>query len=97
MGLPPFLASRSTQSLRGCWSPGRYPSAPGELADRLLPPAQNGRWGLRDCVHPNSERPPSQAGEGVRQEGVRRSEMYCKDVLKMCQHHLKHCKLVKRT
>lgn len=35
--------------------------------------------------------------EGVRQEGVRRSEMYCKDVLKMCQHHLKHCKLVKRT
>lgn len=52
MGLPPFLAGRSTRSLRRCWSPGRYPSAPGELADHLLPPAQTGCWGLRDCVSP---------------------------------------------
>lgn len=72
------------QSLRGCWSPGRYPSAPGELADHLLPSSP-----------PTLSR--SAPAEGVRAGGGEESEMYCKDVLKMCQHHLKHCKLVKRT
>ena len=61
----------------------------------LLPRLDAGASGT--VSHPNFECPPSQVGEGVGQEGVRRSDMHCNDVLKICQHHLKHCKLVKRT